>query len=96
MHRYEFIEILVYLANFKYKLIGVTETIAEALEKLLLEDIFPNNTPVEGMDWRVQNLYNIGVEEILAKNDPVLRKLYNAYITKEKPLMTIQDCEKLL
>ena len=48
------------------------------------------------MDWRVQNLYNTGVEEILAKNDPVIRKLYNAYITKEKPLMTIQDCEKLL
>ena len=67
----------------------MADSIAEAIEKLLLEDIFPNNTPVAGMDWRIKNLYNDGVEEIFAKNDPVIRKLYNSYITKEKPLITI-------
>jgi len=40
--RYEFLEILVRLANTKYKDTGISPNSTEALRKLLDENIFPN------------------------------------------------------
>jgi hypothetical protein len=40
--RYEFLEIIVRIANTKYKDTGICSTSTEALNKLLQENIFPN------------------------------------------------------
>ena len=97
LHRYEFIEVLVYIANHKYRIPDICPTIAEAVERLLVEDIFPRNSPVDGINFRVNHLYDVKVEEILIKNEPVIRKLYNSFgIGVEKLLMTIDDCENLM
>jgi histidine ammonia-lyase len=40
--RYEFLEIIVRLANAKYKDSGVTFSTSEAVRKILEDNIFPN------------------------------------------------------
>lgn len=40
--RYEFLEIIVRIANTKYKDAGITQSSTDALNKLLQENIFPN------------------------------------------------------
>ena len=43
LHRYEFVEVVTRLAIEKYKEPKIVETTAEAIEKLLVEDVIPRN-----------------------------------------------------
>lgn len=45
LNRYEFMEILVRLANEKYRLPKVCSTFVEALKKLFAECLLPNHKP---------------------------------------------------
>ena len=50
--RYEFFEILVRVANAKFKETGIVNTHSEALNKLLQENVFPNAKTFPWQEFR--------------------------------------------
>jgi hypothetical protein len=69
LNRYEFLEVIVRLANAKYFISKICETSPQALQKFLTENIFPNSKEVNGENFRRFQCYNVKVNEILQKND---------------------------
>lgn len=80
--RYQFMEIFVRLAIHKYYKSKVVETQSEAVSKLMHENMFPFFNKFDCVKWRIDNLWNNECEEVLAKYQPVLQKLYNKYSGK--------------
>ena len=52
LHRYEFLEVLVRISLSKYKEPKIVATLPEAFDKLMTEDVNPNNLAVEGIYFR--------------------------------------------
>lgn len=65
LNRYEFLEILVRLANALYKESKVCPTTSTALLKLLQENILPNSKNTDGEHFRRFQCYNVKVNDIL-------------------------------
>lgn len=73
--RYEFLEIMVRLANSKFRETGITKTYAEGLQKLLEENIYPNSKPHDWQEFRDKELWTIEVNDLLDANLEGLRKV---------------------
>lgn len=67
LHRYEFLEIIVRLAQAKYKDPKIVPSLKDSLEKMILEDILSNNQTNEC--FRCKHIYSDKVNEILQKNE---------------------------
>jgi hypothetical protein len=63
LHRYEFIEIIVRLAQVKYKEPKIIPSLRDAVEKMIKDDIIKNNSVKES--YRVNTVYTQKVNEIL-------------------------------
>ena len=74
INRAEFLGCIVRLALFKYQETGKTKTLAEAVEKILSEDILTRNGYVEGVFFRAKNLYSSPEVETLLKSNEELIK----------------------
>ena len=94
--RYEFLEIIVRLANAKYKDSGVTFSTTEAVRKLLEDNIFPNMEESNAQDFRDNQLYTDEVNELLARNELGLKKLFGLFTHGTKRYMTIKDSVELI
>lgn len=71
--RYELLEILVRIANLKYRESGVVTTYAEALEKLLITNIFNKyDIPFTWQKFRETEVWTLDVNDILEANLGVL------------------------
>lgn len=59
LHRYEFVEIIVRIAQEKYCVTKVCKNVQNAVKKLIMEHILPNNKnlEVDGYNFRVKHLY---------------------------------------
>jgi hypothetical protein len=94
LNRYEFIEIILRLANAKFKEQGVCSTTAGSIEKLLTEHIYPNTAGVAEMDgdaFRKQKCYTVKVNEVLKKNEVQLKKVYISFTHAKKKFVTLEE-----
>mmetsp|Transcript_25236 Transcript_25236/g.39053 ORF Transcript_25236/g.39053 Transcript_25236/m.39053 type:complete len:270 (-) Transcript_25236:87-896(-) len=96
LHRYEFVEIIVRLAQKKFKEPGICENLHSATEKMLIEYIIPKNAAVDGLNFREEHMYNLRVDEIFKKNELVIKKLYDSFLNPNKKYITLEECTKLL
>lgn len=95
LHRYEFIELLVRLAQAKYadKITDTSKkryayqqnaepslTLADLLQSFISKDLLPNVKMVDYHALRHQHIYQNKVDELLRKNEMVIAKLYNAFV----------------
>lgn len=80
LNRFEFCEILVRLANTKYKESGICSDLSTALKKLLDDNIFPNTEELYGKPFRDQYLYTNDVNDIFLRNEYGLSKLFGLFI----------------
>ena len=95
LNRAEFLEILLRLANEKYKKTNQCDKFSTALKKLLKDNIFAYYDPVFGyQDFREKILYNLDVDDIFKVNAPALRRLFNCSQAQSvlKRYWTMQDC----
>ena len=96
LNRYEFLEILVRLANAKYKESKICATSPEALLKLLHENIYPNSKEVNGEHFRRFQCYNVKVNEILQKNESLIKKIYDQYTHNKKRYITLEEATEVV
>ena len=68
----------------------------EALEKIFLEYIVPNNKSVDGLRFRELHMYNLKVDEVFKKNEIVIKKLYESMLNPNKKYLTLEDCATML
>jgi hypothetical protein len=94
--RYEFLEIIVRIANVKYKDTGVCSTSVQALTKLLEENIFPNMEESIPQLFRDQQLYTEEVNELLVRNEMGLKKLFGLFTHGQKRYLTVKDAIELV
>jgi len=67
--RYEFIELMVRIANMKFKKPGICSTYAASFDKLMKEHIQPYSKWMDGDEFRKQKCYDVKVNEVLKKNE---------------------------
>ena len=79
MTRYEFMEMIVRVANERFKNTRIVKTTCEALERVLETMIYPNARSMDGEHFRRYHCYNIKVNEILKKNESQIQKLYDSF-----------------
>ena len=91
LKRFEFLEILVRLANIKYLESKIVKTYAEATEKLMVECILPYFTPEPWQEFRDKELWTIDVNDMLEANLENLNKIYEHYRTPTKKLLEYED-----
>ena len=91
LNRYEFLEIILRLAIAKYKETGIVSSTAEAINKLLEENIYPHADYMDGDHFRKYYCYNVKVNEILKKNEAQLRRVYSSYIHPKKKYITADE-----
>lgn len=96
LQRYEFYEIIVRIANFRYKEKNIVKTTSQAIEKLLSTYIYPNARSVEPELFRKKQCYNVGTNEIMQNNDVVLRKIYDSHTNSKKKYITLEECSTYL
>ena len=89
LHRYEFLEIIVRLAQSKYKDPKIVPSLRDSLEKIIVDDILANH-PISSQS----NIYTEKVNEILSKNEAVLARLFDCH-SKTK-YITIEECTLML
>ena len=76
LRRHEFLEILVRVADVKYRQSKQVSTFADALEKLLHECVFANYLPAAWQEFRDRELWTVEVNDVLAANREILDKLW--------------------
>jgi hypothetical protein len=73
LNRYEFIEFIVRFAVIKMKeKTKRVSTIVDSIELLLYECIYPHSSICDGWQYRQRELYNVEVNEYLARNEKVI------------------------
>jgi hypothetical protein len=96
LSRFEFLEILVRLAQSKFKETGICATYEESMIKLLEEHIFPFANPDPWQEFRDDLLWTIDVNDVLEANLEGIKKIYTHYHEPRKKYMTMVDAMNLL
>jgi len=97
LQRHEWLEIIVRLADVKFKQPGICATHAEAVKKLIDEHILR----LGGMQslwqpFRAKELWTLAVNDILEANLALLKKVYEAYYQPRKQIMVMRDAIQLM
>ena len=93
LQRYEFLEMIVRVANFRYKEQGLAKNTVEAIERLMKELIYPNAKSMDGDHFRKYWCYNVKTNEILKKNEVLIKKLYDSYTHAKKRYIEMTECQ---
>eukprot|EP00347_Sterkiella_histriomuscorum_P011119 403373687 len=96
LSRYEFLEILLRLANEKYKKSGQVTTYTQALQRFLDENLYPNIEETNSQIFRDTQLYTFYVNELLVRNEPGLRKIFGMFIHGQKRFINFKDAIELI
>ena len=78
--RFEFIELLIRIANEKYKKTNICPDLAMSFQYLIDTHIQPVNCIDEFSTWRRETLYTNEVNDILYANEQNLKKVYDTGI----------------
>mmetsp|Transcript_10536 Transcript_10536/g.9298 ORF Transcript_10536/g.9298 Transcript_10536/m.9298 type:complete len:104 (+) Transcript_10536:521-832(+) len=92
LSRYEFLEVLVRIANEKYK--NILEP-HKALQALLKDHIYKYKSTTAVTDFRMKKIFTIGIENYIKKNDLILRNFYNTFIHGVKNYFTCKDAVEM-
>ena len=92
LNRFEFIEILVRLANIKFCETKKLKSISEATQVLIEDYIKKYFTPEPWQKFRDEQLWTIPVQDLLEANLNNLTKIYESYKTQVKKFMDMKDC----
>jgi len=93
LQRYEFIEI-IYRCAEKYYLDNKLETDkVVATERFLAELVFPKALRMDGFAFRKQWCYNVKTDNLLKKNDIVIKKLYLSFTHPQKKYVTVDEAK---
>lgn len=96
LHRYEFFEVIVRLGISKYKDPKIAPNLHEAAEMIFKNDVIGKNKSVDGFNFREKYMYNLKCDEILKKNESVIKILFESYLNPNKKYVTLEECRKLL
>eukprot|EP00347_Sterkiella_histriomuscorum_P016550 403352766 len=99
LNRSEFFEILLRLANEKFKKSGQTDKFSVALRRLCKENLSAMFHPVmHYQDWREKVLWNLDVDDVFKVNSAAIRRLFNMSQTQSvlKRYWNMQDCVYLI
>ena len=77
--RFEFIEILVRIAQEKFLKPGICKTLSEGLEMLIERHIIPENRASEWQGFRDELIWNLECNDVLACNLEGIMKVFNLY-----------------
>ena len=91
LSRYEFLEVLVRLANFKYLETKTVGSFAEATDKLITDSLKHFHYE-PWQQWREEHLWTMDVNDIFEANIAPLKTIFNYYKSPSKPNVTIDDC----
>lgn len=58
--------------------------------------MYPNSKSVDGEKFRRFNCYNVKVNELLKKNEPVLKKVYESYTHAKKKYILFSECKEYI
>jgi len=64
----------------------------EGIERVLCELIYPNAKRNDGENFRRYYCYNVKTNEILKKNEPLLRRIYESYTHAKKRYIVMPEC----
>lgn len=94
LNRYEFLEIIVRaaIALYNNKQSPVDPNAAEATKRILTENIYPNSLFVDGEYFRRMQCYNVKVNELLKKNEKVIKIVYDQHTHAKKKYVTMNEC----
>lgn len=81
--RYEFYEIIVRIADEKYKKSHICDNLPDAVEMLITENILRNsNFVIPWHRWRVIDLWSLKVDDLYKANLDTLKLIYNVSLKK--------------
>ena len=92
LQRYEFIELMVRLANFRFKEQRLCNTTLEALDMVMEKFINPAKK-MDGDHFRRYHCYTVKVNEILKKNEVLLRRVYDSFTHSKKRYITMTEAK---
>lgn len=93
--RYEFLEIIVRIANGKYRETGVTKSYADATKLLITNNLQKFDLSQPWDVWRQKVLYTCEVNDLMDPNIPGLKKVYEKYLEARKKYMDVKDAYSL-
>ena len=93
MTRYEFMEMIVRVAQDRYRATKVCRTLCDAIQKTLDDLIYPNAKNMDGEHFRRYYCYNIKTNEILKKNEGKIKYLYDSFTHAKKKFVTMPECQ---
>ena len=96
LQRYEFLEMIVRVANFRYKELGLVDNTVDGIQRVLEELIYPNAHKMDGDDFRRRWCYNVKTNEILKRNESVIRKIYDSYTHAKKRYIVLDECKSFV
>jgi hypothetical protein len=98
--RFEFLEIIARMAKQKYFERGVCKTVAESVEKLLVDFIIPNS--IESMEWQLfrdNQLWTLEVDDFFKANQYGVDQLFKKFSTmqvRNTKYLSKDDCVKMM
>ena len=94
--RFELFEILLRLANVKYRESGICPNFEKALEKILKENVFAHYKIHSWQEFRDKELWTADVNDVLEANLEGLKKVYAYFFDPRKKWMTMNDALDLM
>lgn len=83
LQRYEFLELMVRLANFRFKEQRLCSTTLEAID-MTIDKFIRGSKSMDGDAFRNNHCYNVKTNEILKKNEMLIRKVYDSFTHSKK------------
>lgn len=96
LQRFEFVEVIVRLAQDKFYSPKLAPTMADAVSRILAENFFLHGDYTEWQAFREKELWTLEINDIFEANLELLKKLYKMYLAPMKPRMSQRDCLCLL
>ena len=89
-------EIIVRLAELKYKENGQAKGFPEATEMFIETCILPNFTPEPWQEFRDEHLWKMEVCDVYDANMPQISEIYRRYVNVNHKFMDQRDCINLI
>lgn len=100
LERYEFLEFIIRLAMAKQESqkesSSKSQTLAEITDAVIRDHILPHNLAAEGLQFRVQHMYNLKVDMIFSKNQSVLRTIFKSFTNPKKDHLEFAEVRQIL
>ena len=94
--RSQFIEAIVKVSIEKYVKTGLTNTVSDAFERLLLENVLPNFRYIEGSQWKSARFLTEKNEVVIKRHWAIFEHIYKANINRKPSGIVIPNPPNML